>query len=430
MILLWAVLAGTVYISLVWLLVRNFMVAWICLLIFTCLNYAFGTGVIVLGRIHLDPLDLLYFCLLPAGIIRFRFQDLKLSTLNVLVGGYLILFGLSAVRGFAAFDITTVGTEGRGLIGEVLAFAYFTTIPHDRKIVKKVVIAQIVYSAVLVLIAVLHYAGVPIGGSIGVTNGQKVFEGGIDRAVPAGAAASIELSMLFAASWAVYRNHSRWLHWLIGFFIAILIVLQHRTVWAMVAITLAAAALIDPKIVRYFWKIGGAVAIFACIVLFSFIGFRTQLVGELRNSATDTGTLQWRIEAWERSVSDDQSPLTALIGLPIGSGYVRLDSAAGGYTNLQPHDEIVNQYLRVGVFGAVIVILFTIRPIYIYFREPDSGSLLYPTPASWILVIIGLIVFGFPNSYPLELFALIAMANGLIEVPAEGHFNRPHMLQS
>jgi len=76
----------------------------------------------------------------------------------------------------------------------------------------------------------------------------------------------------------------------------------------MFVVTLAAAFLIDARITRYLWKIGGAVAILACIVLFSFIGLRTQLVGELQDSATNTNTLQWRIEGWERSFSDDQSP--------------------------------------------------------------------------------------------------------------------------
>ncbi|MGD0734810.1 MAG: hypothetical protein ABR976_06665 [Terracidiphilus sp.] len=419
-----ALLAGTVYVSLVWLLVRNFMVAWICVLTLTCLNFAFGSAVVVLGSVHLDLLDVLYFCLLPAGIIRLRFQELKLSTLNLLIGGYVFLFVLSVARGLAAFDLVTVGNEGRGLIGEVLALTYFTTIPHDRKIVKRVVIAQIVYSAVLVLICVLHYAGVPIGGIVGVTNGQKVYEGGIDRALPAGAVASIELAILFAASWAVYRNRSRWLQWLIGVFIAVVIVLQHRTVWVMLAITLAAAALIDARIARYLSKIGGAVTVLACIVLLAFIGLRTQIVGELQDSATNTDTLQWRFEGLESYLADDQSPLTVLIGMPIGSGYLRLDSSAGGYTNFQPHNEIVNQYLRVGIFGALLLILYTVRPIYIYFRDPNSGSLLYPTPASWILVTIGVIVFSFPYSYSVELFALVAMANGLIEAPAVESFNR------
>jgi O-antigen ligase len=118
-----------------------------------------------------------------------------------------------------------------------------------------------------------------------------------------------------------------------------------------------------------------------------------------------------------------------LIGFPIGSGYLRLDSAASGYIDAQPHNEIVNQYLRVGVFGTILLILFTVRPIYIYFREPDSGSLLYPTPASWVLVTIGVIVFGFPYSYSLEIFALVAMANGLIDAADEGALNRSRSLQ-
>jgi hypothetical protein len=157
----------------------------------------------------------------------------------------------------------------------------------------------------------------------------------------------------------------------------------------------------------------------ACIVVFGFVGIRTLLLGELKESATNTVTLQWRIEGWEESITGDQSPLSVLIGQPIGTGYLRMDTSAGGYTNYPPHNEVVNQYLRVGALGAILVIIFMTRPIYIYFREPRSGSLAYPSPASWVLVTIGVIVFGFSYSYSLEIFALIAMANSLIEVPHE-----------
>jgi len=431
MILLVALVLGILYVSTVWLLVRNFLLAWILVLVASCSSYAFGAFAIVLINIHIYPLDFLDVCLLSAGIIRFRFQDLKLSTLYILVGGYLLLFALSVARGLATFDLATVGNEGRGLIGEVLALTYFTTIPYDRKIIKEIVIAQIAFSTALVLICILHFAGLPIGGVVGITNGQKIYDtGAIDRGLPAGAAASIELSVLFAASWATYRKHTRWLPWLIGIFIPTVILMQHRSVWAMLVVTLVAAWLIDVKVTQYLWKIGGAVAVIASIVIFSYIGLRSNLTEEFKYSTTNTGTLQWRIEGWIDSVSADQSPLSVLIGLPIGSGYLRLDSGAGGYTNFPPHNEIVNQYLRVGVIGAVIIILFMLRPIYIYFRDPDSGSLLYPTPTSWILVTIGVIVFGIPYSFSLELFALVAMANRILEPSPEGSINRAYLLQS
>ena len=271
----------------------------------------------------------------------------------------------------------------------------------------------------------LHYTGAPIGGLVGVTNGQNIYVGdAIDRGLPAGAVASIALSILFAVSWTVYRKHSRWVHWLIGIFVAVVIVLQHRTVWAMLAIALASASFIDSKMLRYFWKIGGAVILLASIGLFSFIGLRTKLAEELHNSATNADTLQWRIEGWKVFVTEDQSLLTVLIGQPVGSGFMRLDPSAGGYTNFAPHNEIITQYLRVGALGVVLVVLFSIRPIYIYFRYADSGSLLYPTPASWILVTIGVIVFGVPYNYSLELFALVAMANGLTEMHFEETFHQ------
>jgi hypothetical protein len=417
MILLLLSVLAVVYVSAVWLFARNFLLAWICILAINFLNYAFGADTIFIAGLHIAPLDLMYLGLISAWVVRSRLYALKIAPLSIITIGYLLLFALSAGRGIVLFGLTEVGNEARGLMSEVLAFTYFVTIPHDKKTVKKVVVAYIVYSAALIAVCAAHYAGLPVGGTLGVAKDLVLSGNVLDRGIPASGAASMELAVLFAASWVIYRKHSRWLTALVAVSLPLLVILQHRSVWAMLAITVLAAMFIDRPVSKFVLKIGAAAVAVGLVLSLPSIGARQQILGELHESATNSDTLQWRFEAWQRSITQDQSPLTTLIGLPVGSGYLRLDSSAGGYTNFQPHNEFINQYLRVGLIGTALMILFLLRPLYFYFRYPKSGALLYPTPASWILVSIGTIVFCFPYSAAFDGIALIAMANGLIDAP-------------
>jgi hypothetical protein len=158
--------------------------------------------------------------------------------------------------------------------------------------VKKVVIAQIVYSAALVLICLFALCWSSDRRIGRCDEWSEGIEGdAIDRGLPAGAVASIEFSMLFAASWAVYRKHSRWVHWLIGLFVAVVIVLQHRTVWAMLAITLASAGFIDSKITSISLEDRRSASPTRMYRDFSAsIGLRTSLSENCRNSATNGDT--------------------------------------------------------------------------------------------------------------------------------------------
>ena len=334
MILLLLSIFAVVYVSVVWLFARDFLLGWICILAVNLLNYAFGTDSVFIGGLHVSPLDLMYVGLISAWVVRARLYALKITPLNVVTIGYLLLFGLSLGRGVFQFSVTDVGNEARGLMSEVLAVTYFLTIPHDKRIVKKVVVAYIVYSAALVAVCLAHYAGLSVGGTLGIAKDLVLSGNPLDRGIPASAAASVELSVLFAISWAIYRRHSRWLTAFVAVSVPVLIILQHRSVWAMLMFTVFAAILIDRPVSNYMLKIG-AVAIGAgLIVSLASIGAGQRIIGELRESATNADTLEWRFEAWQRSLTEDQSPLTMLIGQPVGTGYLRLDSSAGGYTNL------------------------------------------------------------------------------------------------
>jgi hypothetical protein len=420
--------AGLVYMWIVRLFVRNFLFGWIAILVGLGLDYTFGMDRLVLLGLHVSPLDLLYLCLLPAGILRIRFYELRVSRVTVFAGCYLLLFCVSVGRGIPLFGVAAVGNESRGFISELLALLYFITIPRDPKLIKKVVIAHIALSAIYLLVCVASYAGLPVGGGLGVVGKFIAAETtrDADRALPANAACSIELSLILATSWAVYRRHKWQLPVLVGLLALAVIILQHRSVWAMLISTLLASLFLDTRFFRYLLTITGTITLVAALVVVSFLGLEKRLASDLKESATNGDTFTWRVEVVKRTIGLDQSVLSVFIGEPMGSGYTRLDPNGGGYTtDVVPHDEFVGQYLRVGVIGSALIFLFLLRPLYVYLRDPHSGALLYPAPEAWVFVCIAMWVFSFPYGCTVDGIGLVAMANGLIDWPARRVANVP-----
>lgn len=408
MILVLAPVAFIVLFTVVRLFARSFLAGWYALLIVSALGYAVGADSARFAGIHIFPSDALYFCLLAAGAIRSRVWELRFSPLSLTVMAYVGIFVLSMTRGLLQFEVTTVGPEARGFIGEIVAVIYFITVPHDREVIRKVVRAMILFAAFLVLIVVLHYAGLPVGVDMTLDPTIK-----IDRALQATAVGSIELALIFAAFWWTWEERgSRWMFVATVVFTTCVVGLQHRTVWGMLAVTLAMALFIDRDVLRVFLKALGLTAVAGLLVLVISPGLRSRLVADLQESATNSGTLTWRVQSSQRSIEQEEGLIEVLIGQPMGSGYSRLDIDTGTYTTAPPHDELVNQYVRLGLVGTLLLLAILLRPIWAVWRGGDD-DLLFPGANAWLIVAAAVFTFGIPYCFSAEIVAFAAMANGL-----------------
>ncbi|SEF53046.1 hypothetical protein SAMN05421819_0323 [Bryocella elongata] len=398
-----------ILISIIRFFVRNFLGGWYALLFVSAAAYTFGEDSARFAGIHFFPIDLLNICLLAAGAIRSRVWELRFNALSLTVLSYIGIFLFSVARGFAHFGVTTTGTEARGFISEIVAVIYFITVPHDRNVIRKIVRADILFAAFLVGVVALHYAGLPIGVDMASLDPTNY----IDRAIEAPAAASIMLSVIFAAFWWVYeRRGSRWMFVAASIFTAVTILLQHRTVWAMLVVGVLTAFVLDRSVFRVLVKTLCLSALGGVLVLGLSSSLRARLVADLQDSATNSGTFTWRLESWQRSIEQEGGIFDTLLGQPMGTGYTRLDIDTGTYTNLPPHNELVNQYLRLGVLGTLLLLAIMLRPLWSIWRN-DDDALLFPDPAAWVIVTAALFTFGIPYCYTGELVALTAMANGL-----------------
>lgn len=391
----------------VYQLSRNVLLGWYCLLTANLVSVALGLSQVTIGGLHLDAVDLINLSLLAAGIIRFLYRVRLPGRTRFIILAYLVIFGASLLRGILMFGVQAPSNEARGLVGEILAMLYFFTTPTDPQTIRRILVAYLRFGVGLVLVAALHYAGLNVG-TVGMD--EK------DRALPSASGETIALCFFIGLGWITHRKSPKILRWLLPIFAGMAIILQHRTVWAIMAVCVMAVFFIDFKLVRRLIPLAALASIIAAGLAVVIYRTGSEASTQFEDSVTNQGTWNWRVEAWQNSIYDeDQTILSIVFGQPIGGGFVRFDSESGGYENLPPHSEYVVQYLRVGVVGLVFFMAFLFRPLLrLYELQRKEPFALFPSPSVWCLIVIGVIVYGITYGYDACAIALVGVANAVL----------------
>jgi hypothetical protein len=405
--LLLGIMGLAVFGAFVYQLSRNVIFGWYCLLAVNLVNVALGLSQTTIGGLHLDPVDLISISLLAAGIIRFFYRVRLPGNTRLIILAYLVLFGASQLRGMALFGVQAASNEARGLVGEILAMLYFFTTPTDPQTIRKILIAYLRFGAGLVIVAILHYAGLNIGT---IVTDEK------DRALPSASGEAIALCFFIGLGWMTHRKSPQILRWLLPVFAGMAIILQHRTVWTVMAACSTAAMFIDFKLVRRLIPLAVITSVVAVGLAIAIYGTEREASTQFEDSATNSGTWLWRVEAWQNSISDESQTIPSIFfGQPMGSGFVRFDSASGGYENLPPHSEYIVQYLRFGVFGLIFYLAFLFRPLLqLYELQREDPFALFPSASVWCLIAIGVIVYGITYGHDASIIALVGVANAVL----------------
>lgn len=391
----------------VYQLSKNVLLGLYCLLAVSLVNVALGLSQITMGSLHLDAVDLVSLCLLAAGIIRFFYRVMMPGTTRLIILAYLVIFSVSLFRGMALFGVQSASNEARGFVGEILAMLYFFTVPTDPLVIKKILTAYLYFGIGLVTVAVLHYAGLNVGTAV---LDEK------DRALPSASGEIIALCFFIGLGWITHRKSPQILRWLLPVFAGMAIFLQHRTIWNVMAVCSIAILFIDFKLVRRLIPLVAVASVIAVGLAIVVYGTGSEASTQFEDSATNQGTWNWRVEAWQNSISDDTQTVASMIfGQPMGSGYVRFDSSTRGYENLPPHSEYVGQYLRVGILGLLFFLMFLLRPLLrLYELQRKNQFALFPSASVWCLIIVGILVYGITYGYDASAIALVGIANSAL----------------
>ncbi len=402
----------------VYQLSRNVVFGLYCLLAVSLINVALGLSQITIGSLHLDAVDLVSISLLVAGIIRFSYRVMVPGTTRIIILAYLIIFSVSLCRGMALFGVQSTSNEARGFVGGILAMLYFFTAPTDPPAIRKILIAYLYFGVGLVIVAVLHYAGLNVGTAV---LDEK------DRALPSASGEIIALCFFVGLGWMTHRKSPQILRWLLPVFAGMTIILQHRTVWTVMAVCIIAILFIDFKLVRRLIPLAVLASVIALGLAIVIYGTGSEASTQFEDSATNEGTWNWRVEAWQNSISDDaQTVPSKIFGQPMGSGYVRFDSTTGQYENLPPHSEYIAQYLRVGILGLVFFLAFLFCPLVrLYALQRKDPFALFPSASVWCLIVIGVVVYGITYGFDASAIALVGVANAVLLSRREFHLEQP-----
>ena len=190
--------------------------------------------------------------------------------------------------------------------------------------------------------------------------------------------------------------------------ICTLIVVEQRTVWAVLAVAFliwAAASLRRHATARHRRLAATGVAVLGTLAVALAAGVATGNVFDqsLTETTAKHSTFQWRVTGWTDLLSADHSVAGLVLGFRFGTGYRRIID--GQVILANPHSFYVGTVLRLGLIGLVAL-------AFLYWNgwkyRHQAAAALGISPLTVALLLIALVVFSFTYQPSFVLAAQVA----------------------
>ena len=393
-----------------YLVYRRVDIGLISLLLGETYYIAFGLNATLLGGLHLTPPDLVVGTLLLAGIVRTVRISRTLNVDRVIILFCAAILFFSIARGLMDFGVTATGNEARAFTGLLAGLIYFATAPVDSEAIRRYVNCYLYFGFALCVIAGASAAGLPIGIMNWVGADLAAING---RYLPATGAAALAVCGFLSLAVLQYRKNSWVSRILPVMYLSLAIYLRHRTVWMMLLAGFAAMLIVDPRLFRRVLPFAG-VAI-AAVALIAIYGSDSRGIGggaQFSDAMSNGQTFAWRVNGWKELLLDDeQNTLTVAVGKKMGSRFWRVDPVSYQIIDVAPHNEYIQDYLRIGVLGVLLVLalmLHIVRKLWLLAKYNQES--IYPSASAWAIVVPALLVYGFTYSIPPHMYALLGIA--------------------
>lgn len=288
---------------------------------------------------------------------------------------------------------TAAGVQGRpdfyAIAVGSYAMSYTVTQHHIRQLIK---VFTVVAAALMLLCAyrwIVYYAPIP---ELLPPSGSYNPDGAI-RVIGANLAlliADIFVIGLFFTRKDQGTGAARWLSPLL---LAVVLVLQHRSVWLAGIVGVLLCLLVARAQRVPLWQqlmVAGLVAVTAAAPLV----FDTTISEQVRSSAaravSGEGTVDARFANWRSTIKQwvDDGPKAIVIGRELGSDTTRLIEAEGGTVRIRfsSHNQFINALTNMGVLGllaTVAVFFYAVSGLWRQSRERDADS-----PFSALLIVL------------------------------------------
>lgn len=303
---------------------------------------------LVVGGTRIGMRDMVGTLLLAAASARLL-RSREVSSLQWLLMGAGVLAFASAAQGIVEYDFNTALNEFRKYFWFFSVALYFTTVQPQRDLLDRLARAWLLLASFVVLLSLMRWVAQPLGvqeALFGTFKGHEAFR--VVHAIPT--LVAFQGFVIGALAWA--RGDARsWMRRLTPVLLGLVVLMQHRTVWAVALVTITVMILLERQFARKLVPL-------IVLATFTLIAFSltilddqaTDLSAQLAESAASRGTWEWRIEGWRALiVQGPQGAAEIMIGQPFGGGWDRFID--GSVVSVSPHNFFVETYLRTGLLG-------------------------------------------------------------------------------
>lgn len=266
----------------------------------------------------------------------------------------LALTAVSLSRGIAEFGLQPAVNECRPYIYFLTATLYVLTSGIGSDVTRFALRAWVFLAAAYAVICAGRWSiyGIASASELLVVNGVVVTA----RPVVAGSALIIAQATLTLIT---LRWHSLPCRALAGGLLVVVVLLQHRTIWIVTLVGIAAYLLLSRPMAPERISFAVTALTAGIAVAMGAWAFPLGSTGESLRSSYSTmqgahSTFAWRISGWEELLARRNGLTDAPLGEPFGTGFARLID--GHVLNVSPHNFYVQTLLRLGVIGLVLFV--------------------------------------------------------------------------
>lgn len=353
--------------------------------------------------------DLLFLLIGAAGMLRIFTTRLHRHHYAWLVfGGVLFLsFALGAVR-----HGTQAGVEFRTFFYFWAGIWYLMTFHLTGEQIDKIMRTYMVAAAVMVVLVTMRWTTLALGLDIvrywnESGRSLRVFD----------AAQTFFLAQAFLIGLYAYLNKvgPAWWRAFLPILFVCIVVLQHRTVWAVtlasVVIIVLLSGRVRSKAISTFLLAG----VLGAAVLLPFVaGGKLDTVQQsLAHSVEEIGqrksTLMWRVQSWQTLLEQWAygGPVVNMIGNPFGAGFSRHIELAQKELTQNPHNHYVYALLRAGLVGLLAMLAVYFMGLRSMWANRGQTVVRLVDARLLIALVVGQLMYFI--SYPAHYSQLIAL---------------------
>lgn len=358
--------------------------------------------------------DVLFLVIGMAGLL--RMFGLRLQKQHYLW----LLFGLVLMVSFAVGTIkhgTLAGIEFRTFFYFWAGIWYLMTFRLTADQLDKIMRTYMWAATVLVVVVFLRWTAMAFDLDIV----RYWNEGGSSlRVFTAGQTFFLAQAFVIGLYAYLSKADPAWWRTLLPLLFICVVVLQHRTVWAVTLVSVALVFLLAGKVrskVATTFLLGAVIGTVVLIPL--FVGgqldtVQQSLVHSVEEVGQEKSTLGWRVESWKSLLEQWAygGPMVNMIGKPFGSGFSRYIEMSQNELTQNPHSHYVYTLLRVGLIG-MFAMLATYFMVIKRMRmsELHSGARLVDNKLL-ITLVAGQLTFFV--AYPVQYSQLIPLGLSLV----------------